>query len=69
MRDETRSPEARRRWPRWLRRAPLEAVAMALIGVGVVMMCQPWSIAVYGWSFLVVLAGTVGFLIVSHFPE
>ncbi len=58
-----------RRWPRWLRREPLEAVAMTLIGVGVVMMCQPWSIELYGWSFLVVLTGTVGFLIVSHFPE
>lgn len=56
-------------WPKALRRGPLEGVAMGLIGIGVVMMCQPFSIAVYGWSFLVVLTGTVTFLVVSHFPE
>ena len=58
-----------RKWPRALRKDPMEAVAMALIGVGVVMMCQPVSIALFGWSFLVVLSGTIMFLIVSHFPE
>jgi hypothetical protein len=58
-----------RRWPRWLRRAPAEAVAMALIGLGVVMLMQPLSLDLYGYSFVTILAGTLGFVVVSHFPE
>jgi hypothetical protein len=69
MSDQTTQTRPTSRWPKWLRRGPLEGVAMVLIGIGVVMMCQPWSIGVYGWSFLVVLTGTVAFLVVSHFPE
>ena len=30
---------------------------------------QPWSIDLYSYSFVTILAGTVGFVIVSHFPE
>ena len=30
---------------------------------------QPVSMALYSYSFLVILAGTVGFLVTSHFPE
>jgi hypothetical protein len=58
-----------RRWPRWLRRAPSEAAAMALIGLGVVMLMQPISLDLYGYSFVTILAGTLGFVVVSHFPE
>ena len=60
---------AKRRWPRWLRRGLQENIAVALIGLGVLMMVQPFSIDLYGWSFTVVLAGTVMFTIVSKFPE
>jgi hypothetical protein len=60
---------ALRRWPRWLRRAPSEAVAMALIGLGVVMLMQPISLDLYGYSFATILVGTLGFVVVSHFPE
>lgn len=67
MRQRRAAP--RQRWPRPLRKDPMEAVAMVLIGAGVFMMCQPFSIALFGWSFLVVLAGTILFLVVSHFPE
>jgi hypothetical protein len=59
---------ARSRWPRWLRRGPLEATAMAVIAAGVLMMLQPFSITLYTWSFLTTLAGTVAFTIVSKFP-
>ena len=52
-----------------LRRGPWEAVATALIGLGVFMLMQPFLLAVYTWSFVVTLTGTVMFLIVSHFPE
>ncbi|MFN3641818.1 MAG: hypothetical protein ACK4TB_02700 [Gemmobacter sp.] len=52
-----------------LRRGPWEAVASALIGIGVVMLMQPWALWAYTLSFPVTLAGTVMFIIVSHFPE
>ena len=42
---------------------------MTLITGGIVMLVQPWSIDLYGYSFLTILAGTVGYVIVSHFPE
>jgi len=57
------------RWPRWLRRGPSETVAMALIGLGVVMLMQPFSLILYSYSFVTILAGTLGFVIVSHFPD
>ena len=52
-----------------LRRGPWELVASLLIGMGVVMLMQPFFLWVYTASFLVTLAGTVLFIIVSHFPE
>lgn len=58
-----------KRWPRWARRGPMENVAVVLIALGVLMLVQPFSITLYGWSFTVVLAGTVMFMIVSKFPE
>ena len=54
---------------RWFRRGPWEAAATTAIAVGVVMLMQPFSIVLYGWSFAVILTGTVGFVVVSHFPE
>ena len=42
---------------------------MALIGAGVVMLMQPYSLWLFSYSFAVILIGTVGFVIVSHFPE
>ena len=57
------------RWPLWLRRGPCEVMAMALIGLGVVMLMQPLSLNLYGYSFVTILAGTLGFVIVSHFPD
>ncbi|MFO1068420.1 MAG: hypothetical protein U1E14_07845 [Geminicoccaceae bacterium] len=54
---------------RLLRRDPLENAAALVIGLGVVMLMQPFSLWLFGWSFAVILAGTVAFVIVSHFPE
>jgi len=56
-------------FPSWLRRGPSEAVAMTLIGLGVVMLMQPFSVDLFGYSFVTILAGTLGFVIVSHFPD
>jgi uncharacterized membrane protein YjjP (DUF1212 family) len=52
-----------------LRRGPWETVATVLIAAGVVMLMQPFALAIYTWSFAVTLTGTVMFIIVSHFPE
>lgn len=54
---------------RWFRRGPWEAVTMTLIGGGIIMLVQPLSIDLYSYSFVTILAGTVGYVIVSHFPE
>jgi hypothetical protein len=56
-------------WPRWMRRGRWEGAAMALIGLGVLMLMQPLSLTLYGYSFVTILAGTLGFVIASHFPE
>ena len=52
-----------------LRRGPWEMVASILIALGVIMLMQPFAIGLYTYSFIVTLAGTVMFIIVSHFPE
>ena len=57
------------RWPRFLRRSPMEAVATAVIAAGVVMLLQPFSMALYTYSFVTTLSGTALFTVVSRFPE
>ncbi|SMF55171.1 hypothetical protein SAMN06265365_11926 [Tistlia consotensis] len=64
-----RPAPAARRWPRWLRRGPMEGLATALIAFGIFMLMQPVSLALYGHSFAVILTGTLAFVVVSHFPE
>jgi hypothetical protein len=54
---------------RYFRRGPWENAASALIALGVFMLMQPFSLWVYSHSFTVILAGTLGFVVVSHFPE
>jgi hypothetical protein len=65
----TASAIVRSRLARWFRRGPWEGGAMALIAAGMVMLVQPWSLDVYSYSFVTILAGTLGFVVVSHFPE
>jgi hypothetical protein len=57
------------RFPSLLRRRPCETVSMTLIGLGVVMLMQPFSLDLFSYSFVTILAGTLGFVIVSHFPD
>jgi len=52
-----------------LRRGPWEMVASILIGAGVLMLMQPFAMALFSWSFAVILTGTLMFLVVSHFRE
>jgi hypothetical protein len=63
-----RSPGAPKPW-RLFRRGPWEALATGLIGVGVVMLCQPFFLVLYTYSFVTILAGTVMFAVVSKFPD
>ena len=53
---------------RWLRRGPWEMGATAAIGCGIVMLTQPFSVDLFSYSFVTILAGTIGFVVVSHFP-
>ena len=57
------------RFPLWLRRGRCEAIAMTLIGLGVMMLMQPFSLDLFSYSFFTILVGTLGFVIVSHFPD
>lgn len=64
-----RQKQRARGWRRFFRRAPWENAATALIVAGVVMLMQPFAMTLYTYSFAVILAGTVGFVVVSHFPD
>ncbi|CCD93010.1 conserved hypothetical protein [Bradyrhizobium sp. ORS 375] len=57
------------RWPRALRRGPMESVATVLIAAGVLMLLQPFALVLYTYSFVTTLAGVVMFTIVSKFPD
>jgi hypothetical protein len=54
---------------RWFRRGPWEIGATAVIGCGIVMLTQPFSVDLFSYSFVTILAGTFGFVVFSHFPE
>jgi hypothetical protein len=54
---------------RWFRRGPWEAAAITAIAMGIVMLVQPLSIELFSYSFVTILVGTLGFVVVSHFPE
>ena len=54
---------------RLFRRGPWENAATGVIALGVVMLMQPVALVLFSWSFPVILAGTVMFVVVSHFPD
>jgi hypothetical protein len=56
-------------WRRWFRRGPWENAATAVIGLGIVLLTQSFSLDLYSYSFVTILAGTLGFVVVSHFPK
>jgi len=65
----TNSVTKRSNWPKFLRRGLLENIATAIIGIGFVMLFQPFALSLYTWSFVTMLFGTAMFIIVSKFPE
>jgi hypothetical protein len=52
-----------------LRRGYSEAVSTALIGLGMAMLVQPFSLTLFTWSFPVILVGALAFVVTSHFPD
>jgi hypothetical protein len=65
----TQTAKRKSRWPRWARRGLMENIATAIIAIGFLMLFQPFALALYTYSFVTMLAGTVMFIIVSKFPE
>ena len=55
--------------PAWLRRGPWERVTTTLIGAGLAMLMQPWSMDLYRYSFTVLLAGVLGFTVATKLPQ
>ena len=53
----------------FFRRTPWERATAGLIGLGLVMLMQPWSIEVFSYAFTVLLAGVVGYSIAGKLPE
>ena len=51
------------------RKQLLERVAMGLMALGALMMFQPFVLAIYSYSFIVILIGTALFIVVSHFSD
>jgi hypothetical protein len=56
-------------WRHPFRRGPWETLATALISLGVVMLCQPFLLALYTYSFITILTGVVMFVVVTKFPD
>jgi hypothetical protein len=54
---------------RLFRRGPWENASAVVIGLGILMLVQPAFMELYTYSFVVILAGVVCFLITSHFSE
>jgi hypothetical protein len=54
---------------RWSPRAVAEHAATVLIVLGVIMLMQPFSLTLYGYSFVTTLAGTILFVVGSKLPE
>ncbi len=51
------------------RRGPWEGLATILIVLGVGMLMQPFAMFLFTYSFIIILVGTVMFIVVSHFPD
>jgi hypothetical protein len=51
------------------RKRLLERVAMGIMALGALMMFQPFAMAIYSYSFVVILIGTLMFIVVSHFAD
>lgn len=64
-----KADDTKQKRPFFLRRGPMETIATVLIGLGFLMLFQPFALVFYTYSLVTLLAGTVMFIIVSKFPE
>jgi hypothetical protein len=62
-------PEAKTPTPVWLRRGLWEPLTLALIGLGLVMLMQPFAKVLFTYSFIVLLTGVVGYSVAGKLPE
>lgn len=67
--DQTESDRAEPTRRKIFLREPWENAASVVIALGVFMLVQPFSAWLYNKSFVFLLIGTIGFLVVSHFDE
>ena len=68
MKIEPAKPDASvRRHP--FRRGPWETLATVVIAVGVVMLCQPFWLVLYSYSFVKILTGVAMFVVVTKVPD
>ena len=51
------------------KRKPWEQGTTVLIGLGLVMLMQPWSLDVYSYAFPVLLAGVLGYSVAGKLPQ
>ena len=54
---------------KFFRRVYWENLSTILILIGVFMLLQPLAMWMFTYSFIVILVGTIGFIITSHFPD
>jgi predicted acyltransferase len=62
-------PGAGKPTPSWLRRGLWEPLTLAMIGIGLVMLMQPFAKPLFTYSFVVLLAGVAGYSIAGKLPE
>jgi hypothetical protein len=46
-----------------------ERITIGFIGLGLVMLMQPWSLALYSHAFAVLLIGVIGYSIATKLPH
>ena len=54
---------------RFFRRGKWENIATLIIALGIVMLCQPFWLDLYTYSFATTLLGTAMFIVVTKFPD
>jgi hypothetical protein len=54
---------------RVFRQDPWARVSTALIGIGAFMLMQPFSLDVFSYSFIVLLAGVIGLSVAAQLPK
>ena len=53
---------------RFFRRGPWERASITLIATGAVLLMQPFSLDLFSYSFVVLLAGVIGYSIAGKLP-